>query len=132
MTTQGVETARGSAHVLTCAALLWIAGNGTRLAILAVPPLIPLIHGDLHMSETEVGILAGLPVVLFAFAAVPGSLLIARFGAFATVAKGVLITALGSALRGAVPDLRALYAPTPVTGSGATIMHPQIPPLARR
>ena len=61
MTTQGVETARGSAHVLTCAALLWIAGNGTRLTILAVPPLIPLIHGDLHMSETEVGLLAGLP-----------------------------------------------------------------------
>jgi hypothetical protein len=37
-----------------------------RLTILVVPPLIPLIHGDLRMSETEVGILAGLPVALFA------------------------------------------------------------------
>jgi len=32
-----------------------------RMTILAVPPLIPLIHRDLDMSETEVGILAGLP-----------------------------------------------------------------------
>jgi MFS transporter, CP family, cyanate transporter len=131
MTTQGVETARGSAHVLTCAALLWIAGNGTRLTILAVPPLIPLIHGDLHMSETEVGLLAGLPVVLFAFAAVPGSLLIARFGAIATVIAGLLITALGSVLRGAAPDVTALYAATIVTGFGVAVMHPAIPPLVR-
>jgi cyanate permease len=41
-----------------------------RLIILAVPPLIPIIHGDLRMSETEVGILAGLPVALFAAAAI--------------------------------------------------------------
>ena len=77
------HSGKSVAHLLTCVALLWLAGNGMRMTILAVPPLIPLIHNDLHMSETQVGILAGLPVVLFAFAAVPGSLLIARFGAVA-------------------------------------------------
>jgi len=101
-----------AAHTVTCVTLLWLAGNGMRMTILAVPPLIPLIHSDLHMSETEVGILAGLPVVLFAIAAVPGSLLIARFGAVATVIAGLLITALGSALRGAAPNVLALYAAT--------------------
>src|SRR5260370_28581693 len=95
---------------LTTVALLWLAGNGMRLTILAVPPLIPLIHRDLHMSETEVGILAGLPVVLFAFAAVPGSLLSARFGAVTTAVPRLLVTALGSALRGTAPDVLALYA----------------------
>ena len=72
-------------QVLGCIALLWLAGNGLRMTILAVPPLIPAIHDEFHMSETQVGILAGLPVVLFAFAAVPGSMLISRFGALTTV-----------------------------------------------
>jgi CP family cyanate transporter-like MFS transporter len=117
--------------MLTRVLLLWLAGNGMRMTILAVPPLIPLIHRDLHMSETQVGILAGLPVVLFACAAVPGSLLIARFGAVATVVAGLLITALGSALRGAAPNVPVLYAATIVTGFGVAVMHPSMPPLAR-
>jgi MFS transporter, CP family, cyanate transporter len=129
------EPAAGSgksrASTLNRVVLLWLAGNGMRMTILAVPPLIPLIHRDLHMSETEVGILAGLPVVLFACAAIPGSLLIARFGAATTVVAGLLITALGSALRGMAPDVLALYAATIVTGFGVAVMHPSMPPLAR-
>jgi CP family cyanate transporter-like MFS transporter len=116
---------------ITSVALLWLAGNGMRLTILAVPPLIPLIHQDLQLSETEVGVLAGLPVVLFACAAIPGSLLIARFGAVTTVVAGLLITALGSALRGAAPNVLALYVATVVTGFGVAVMHPSMPPLAR-
>src|SRR5580700_3576015 len=110
----GPERAGGGTgrRALGCIALLWLAGNGMRMTILAVPPLIPLIHDDFHMSETEVGILAGLPVALFACAAVPGSLLIARFGALATAIAGLLITALGSVLRGAAPNVLALYAAT--------------------
>jgi CP family cyanate transporter-like MFS transporter len=118
-------------RVATCVVLLWLAGNGLRLTILAVPPLIPLIHDDLRMSETEVGILSGLPVVLFAFAAVPGSLLIARFGALATVITGLVVTALGSALRGAAPNVALLYAATIVTGFGVAVMQPSMPPLVR-
>jgi len=112
-------------------ALLWLAGNGLRMTILAVPPLIPLIHDEFHMSETEVGILAGLPVVLFACAAVPGSMLIARFGALTTVVIGLATTALGSALRGAAPDVWLLYAATIVTGFGVAVMQPSLPPLVR-
>jgi CP family cyanate transporter-like MFS transporter len=119
------------ASALTSVALLWLAGNGMRMTILAVPPLIPLIHRDLDMSETEIGILAGLPVVLFACAAVPGSLLIARFGAVTTAVAGLLITALGSALRGTAPNVPALYAASIVTGFGVAVMHPSLPPLAQ-
>jgi MFS transporter, CP family, cyanate transporter len=111
--------------------LLWLAGNGLRLTILAVPPVIPLIHNDLKMSETEVGILSGLPPVLFACAAVPGSLLIARFGALPTLVTGLLATALGSALRGAAPDIALLYAATILTAFGVAVMHPALPPLVR-
>jgi MFS transporter, CP family, cyanate transporter len=120
--------ARGS---LSCVVLLWLAGNGLRLTILAVPPLIPLIHSDLHMTETEVGILAALPVVLFAGAAIPGSLLIARFGPLATAIAGLLITAVGSSLRGAAANVAVLYAATVVTGFGIAVMQPAMPPLTR-
>ena len=117
--------------IVASVTLLWLAGNGMRMTILAVPPLIPLIHQDLQLSETEVGILAGLPVVLFACAAIPGSLLIVRFGAVTTVVAGLLITALGSVLRGAAPNVLALYAATIVTGFGVAVVHPSMPSLAR-
>ena len=127
---------RSLGHVLTCVALLWLAGNGLRITILAVPPVIPLIHADLKLSETEIGILAGLPPVLLGLAAVPGSLLIARYGALKTVVIGLLATAIGSALRGAVPDVPTLdivllYAATILTGFGVAVMQPSMPPLVR-
>ena len=112
-------------------ALLWLAGNGLRITILAVPPIIPLLAADLHMSATEVGILGGLPAVLFAAAAIPGSLLIARFGALSTLVIGLLATALGSALRGAVPDVLLLFATTILTAFGVAVMQPALPPLVR-
>ena len=83
------------------------------------------------MSETQVGILTGLPQVLFACTAVIGSLLIARFGALATLIAGLFATAAGSALRGFVPDVALLYAATIITGFGVAIMQPSLPPLVR-
>src|SRR5215468_6468806 len=116
---------------LVCVMLLWIAGAGLRVTILAVPPLIRLIHDDLGLTETEVGLLSGLPPVLFGLAAVPGSLLIARFGAVTAVVAGLLVTAIGSALRGAAPDFVLLCAATVLTGLGVAIMQPAMPPLVR-
>src|SRR6266571_2083944 len=115
-----------------CVTLLWLAGIGLRLTVLAVPPIIPQIHADLRLSETEVGILNGLPPVLFAAAAVAGSLLIARFGAWRTLVAGLLISAVASALRGAVLHVAALYGATVVMAFGVAIMQPALPPLTRQ
>ena len=90
---------------LTSLLLLWLAGNALRLTILAVPPVIPLIHDQLSMSATQIGILTGLPAMLFAIAAVPGSLLIARLGVRIALVVGLFITAIGGALRGLMPDV---------------------------
>ncbi|HEY2137291.1 MAG TPA: MFS transporter, partial [Xanthobacteraceae bacterium] len=79
----------------------------------------------------EVGILTGLPTVLFVLAAVPGSLLIARLGARATLVAGLLATALGCALRGAAPNFALLCAATVLTGFGVAIMQPGMPALVR-
>ena len=112
--------------------LLWLAGVGLRLTILAVPPVILLIQADLQLSGTEIGVLTGLPIVLFGMAALPGSLLIARFGAVAILVAGLTIAGIASALRGAVPHTFALYAATIVMGAGIAIMQPALPPLVRQ
>jgi CP family cyanate transporter-like MFS transporter len=125
------DTHSSARQVALCVFLLWLAGNGLRITILAVPPVIPLIRTDFGMSETQVGVLTGLPSVLFACTAVLGSLLIARFGALATLIAGLFATAAGSALRGAAPDVWMLYGATIVTGFGVAIMHPSLPPLVR-
>jgi len=125
------DSAATRRQFLTCVLLLWLGGIGLRITILAVPPVIPLIRLDLGMSETQVGMLTGLPPVLFACTAVLGSLLIARFGALTTLVAGLFATAAGSALRGAAPEILTLYVATVITGFGVAIMHPSLPPLVR-
>src|SRR5262245_9452190 len=106
--------------------LLWLAGVGLRLTILAVPPVISLIQVDLSLSGTEIGILSGLPVILFGIAALPGALLVARFGALATLVAGLLITGVASGLRGAVLDVAVLYSATILMSGGIAIMQPAL------
>jgi CP family cyanate transporter-like MFS transporter len=111
--------------------LLWLAGMALRITVLAVPPVIPLIHEDFHLSQTGIGVLSGLPPLLFAAAAIPGSLLIARFGAQTTLIGGLLLTAAASALRGMAPDVALLFATTLVMGVGIAVMQPALPPIVR-
>ena len=123
---------RSAPSLLTALALLWLAAAAMRLPLLAVPPVIRLIHDDLHMTETQVGLLIGIPLLMFALAAIPGSLLITCAGAGATAIAGLLITALASAGRAAAFDLWTLYAMTIVMGFGVAIMQPAIPTLVRQ
>ncbi|MGE0038023.1 MAG: CynX/NimT family MFS transporter [Xanthobacteraceae bacterium] len=111
--------------------LLWLVGMSTRITILAVPPVIPLIRDDLRMTETQVGLLVGLPVLTWALAAIPGSLLIARLGATFTLAAGLALTGLAAAGRGAAPDVWVLYAATMLMGCGIAVMQPALPTLVR-
>jgi CP family cyanate transporter-like MFS transporter len=119
------------ARLVTSLLLLWLAGNALRLTILAVPPVIPLIHDQLQMSATQIGILTGLPSMLFAIAAVPGSLLIARLGVRTALVVGLSLTAIGGALRGAMPDIGWLYAMTIAMGAGVAIMQVTMPTAVR-
>jgi CP family cyanate transporter-like MFS transporter len=118
-------------HYLTSLLLLWLAGNGLRLTILAVPPVIPLIHDQLDMSATQIGVLTGLPSMLLAIAAVPGSLLIARLGLRSALVIGLVVTAVGGALRGALPDISWLYAMTIAMSAGVAIMQVTMPTAVR-
>ena len=112
-------------------ALLWLGGVAARMPILAIPPVIPLIHDTLDLSETAVGFLVGLPLGMFALAAVPGSLFVARLGVRRTMLYGLLLTAVASAARGAAIDPLTLFATTALTGFAVAVMQPALPSLVR-
>lgn len=111
--------------------LLWFAGIDLRVTMLAVPPVLPLIHRDLGLNETGIAVLTGLPVVLFAAAAVPGSLLIARLGARRALIMGILVVAVASGLRGAAASTALLFIMTFLMGVGIAVAQPAIPTLVQ-
>ena len=111
--------------------LLWLGGIDLRLTMLAVPPLIPLIHRDLHLDEKGVGALVSLPVLLLALAAVPGSLLIAKLGVRGALVAGLGLVAVFSALRGAGPNTAVLFSATFLMGVGVAVTQPAFPSLVR-
>jgi MFS transporter, CP family, cyanate transporter len=113
-------------------ALLWLAGNDLRLTLLAVPPVLPLIHADLQLDEKGVAALSGLPVLLLGIAAVPGSYLIAGVGARRALIVGLSLIAITSALRGAGPSAPVLFGMTLLMGAGISICQPTMPSLVRQ
>ncbi|MGA8755348.1 MAG: MFS transporter [Stellaceae bacterium] len=110
-------------------ATLWFAGADLRLTVLAVPPVLPLIHHQFGLSERAIGALSGLPVLLFGLAAIPGSLLIARLGARRAAAAGLFVVAASSAARGLGPSVPMLFAMTFVMAAGVAFVQPALPAL---
>lgn len=84
---------RTPSRLLELLFLLWLAGVSLRMTIRAMPPVIPRVLDGLHMSKTQVGLLVGLPLALFALGAVPGSPLIVRIGTNFAVIVGMVIAA---------------------------------------
>jgi CP family cyanate transporter-like MFS transporter len=109
--------------------VLWLAGADLRLTVLAVPPVLPLIHRQFALSEHAIGALSGLPVLLFGLAAIPGSLLIARIGARRAVVAGLLLVAAASAARGIGPSVPMLFAMTLLMAAGVAVVQPALPAL---
>src|SRR5947208_2392826 len=112
--------------------LLWLAGNALRLTILAVPPVIAMIRDEFSMSATEVGLLSSIPPALFAVAALIGSLLVARLGVKGALFGGLVLIAVGSALRGLSTGPVLLFATTIVMSAGVAIMQPIMPTTVRQ
>jgi CP family cyanate transporter-like MFS transporter len=118
--------------VIARLALLWLAGLALRITMLALPPVLPLIHRDLRLSESGVAILSNLPVLMLAASSIFGSLLIARVGARAALIIGLWMIALSSALRGAGHSILILFGFTFVMGLGIAMIQPAFPSLSRQ
>ncbi len=112
-------------------AVLWLCGLALRMTVLAIPPVIPLMHASFELSQATVAALMSLPVLLFSFAAIPGSLLVARHGAARVLTAGIVVTAIAGALRGVSPDVSTLFMATFAMGVGISIMQPALPSVVR-
>src|SRR5207249_4197943 len=99
--------------------------------MLAVPPLIPLIHRDLHLDEKAIGAVVSGPVLILAIASIPGSLLIARLGARGALMAGLGAVAAFGALRGYGPSVPVLFTSTFLMGVGVAGTQPAFPALVR-
>ena len=124
-------TSSGAHGTRTPALLLWLAGTGLRMTILAVPPVLAMIRDDLALTATQVGLLSSIPPAMFALAALGGSLLVAHLGVKTALVGGLAIVAAGSALRGASPDFTILLLTTIIMSAGVAIMQPALPALVR-
>ncbi|MGA8901706.1 CynX/NimT family MFS transporter [Bradyrhizobium sp.] len=111
--------------------LLWTCGVSLRLTVLSVPPVISLIQRDLNLSGTEIGLLSGIPVVVFAIVAAPGSIVIARMGVRGALVSGLLIAAGGGLLRAISSNAWQLYLTTMLMSVGIAVMQPAMAAAVR-
>lgn len=111
--------------------LLWTCGLSLRLTVLSIPPVISLIQRDFHLSGTEIGLLTGLPVVVFAMFAAPGSIVIARLGVRGALLCGLLVAIAGNSLRAGASDVWQLYATSALMSAGIAIMQPAMAAAVR-
>jgi MFS transporter, CP family, cyanate transporter len=120
---------RGTAEYWLYLALLWLVGIDLRITLLAVPPVLPQIHHDLHLSEAGVGAVTVMPVMLLGIAAVAGSLMIAKIGARRATIAGLVLIAVAGAVRGVGPSAGMLFGMTFLMGVGVAICQPAAPTL---
>lgn len=120
------QVKRGSARRL---ALLWLAGLSLRCTLLAVPPLLAVIHAQLQLDEKEVGLLTALPILLLAGAAALGALIVHFLGSRRALLLGLAAIGLAGAARGLGPAVAVLFGMTFVMGCGVAVCQPALPSL---
>ena len=129
--TRNLAPAEPRGALVRALVLLWLSGAALRVTILALPPVLPHVTTELGLDATDIGLLTGLPPLLFALAAVPSAALIARFGAVPTLLAGLVLNVLGAMARGLASNALALEAATALMCLGVAVMQPALPPLVR-
>jgi CP family cyanate transporter-like MFS transporter len=119
-------------QLLLALILLWLMGLYLRLPILVIPPLSPFINADLNLSQTLLGSLTTLPILMLSLGALLGSLAILRLGARNGLVLALILVAVTSAARGFTDNLAWLLAFTSLMGLGIAIMQPALPALLPR
>lgn len=112
--------------------MLWLAGMAIRIPLLTIPPILPLLRHELGMSGTEIGAISGIPMLLMAAAAVPGSLLVSRLGASRVLLIGLATAALGGAARGFAEAPASFLGATAAVGAGIAVTQPALSALVRQ
>lgn len=106
--------------------LVVLVGFQLRSVVLAVPPVLPEVRNDLHLSFSAAGALSAIPVLGLGAAAIPGALLANRFGTRRVVGVGTLALGVAALLRITPPPPAAVYFWTAVMALAVAVVQPAI------
>lgn len=113
------------------AALIALIGFQLRSIVVGVPPVLPELRADLHLSFSAIGALTGIPVLGLGAAAVPGALLVNRFGARRVVGVATLGLALAALMRISPPLPYSLFVWTAILALMIAAAQPGMAVLVR-
>jgi MFS transporter, CP family, cyanate transporter len=120
-----------TASRLRLVALIAAVGFQLRSVVLGVPPVLPAIRDDLHLSFTAAGALTALPVLCLGAAAVPGAVLVNRLGARLVVGAGTAGLGVAALLRLAPPVPAALFGCSALMALCVAVAQPAITVVVR-
>lgn len=113
------------------ATLIALIGFQFRSVVVGVPPVLPELRAELHLSFSATGLLTAIPVLGLGAAAVPGAILVNRFGARNVVGAATLGLGFAALLRLAPPAPYSLYAWTALLALSIAAAQPAISVLVR-
>jgi MFS transporter, FSR family, fosmidomycin resistance protein len=92
--------------------------------MLTLPPVFPLLHGELGLSYAALGLLLTVYAVVTGLMQVPMGLLVDRVGGRGILVLGVALNGAGIMLVGLVPGYWAMLACMVMAGAGNAVFHP--------
>jgi MFS transporter, CP family, cyanate transporter len=111
-------------------ALIAVAAN-LRPALAGVPPLVPEIQAELHLSNAWLGVLTLLPVLCMGIFAPVAHWASTIWGSAPVVMAATVLLTIGSAMRLAGSNVVVLYAATLVIGIGIAVVGTLLPRLVK-
>jgi CP family cyanate transporter-like MFS transporter len=103
-----------------------------RSVIFGVPPVLPEIRSDLNLSFSATGGLSSIVTFCFGAFALPGALLLNRFGARQVMGIGLLAAGASGLIRLLPPSVFWLYAGTALLATSVAMCQPGLAVIARR
>jgi CP family cyanate transporter-like MFS transporter len=111
--------------------LLWLVGFVYRALIFSLPPVLPQVQSELHLSFAFTGSLTSITVFTLGVAALPGAALSNRFGAGRLVGFGLLALGAGALARLLAPGVFWLPFGTALLTLAIALGQPAVAALTR-
>jgi CP family cyanate transporter-like MFS transporter len=125
------EIAKSGRPTWQVAALIALIGFQLRSIMIAVPPVLPELRADLHLSFSAAGALTAVPVLCLGLAAIPGAIVVNRFGARRVISGTALVLGGAALLRATPPLPYSLFFWTAILALAIGVAQPAVTVLIR-